>query len=249
MPDPNDPEPRRGTLTDGAPPSEEHAHSMATPRVVLLATALGLVAVLGVGGAIAISTTANLGGTGGGTVQAGPDGSPADGEASPGRERPRAPGSASGPHSSAGAGAVGTTPPEASAAPGDGEPSEEPGSGDPVIGSEVVYDAASDLADVPLPPADWTDAERAEAERWLQQQGVIADCMLDRGFDYDFLPYWLGGADDGQPPGMAVREDRAWVEALDGEAGHGRGRSGEHAASGRDWRERGCRGYAEHVVG
>lgn len=238
---------------------DERVHTATTPHVVRLATALGLVAVLGVGGTIAVSATANLDdarrhpearsvdSTIGGSE--GSDG----GDGSPGKARPNASGAARGPHSSAGAGSIGSASDDPGAGSGDGGDGTADGESDPSAsqGSEpasetVVFDAASDLAEVPRPPADWSSTALADAERWLEQQGVIADCMLDEGFDYDFVPYWLGGAADGRPPGAAVRTDRAWVRALDGEAGRGQGRGPGQA--GGDWRDRGCRGYAEHVI-
>jgi hypothetical protein len=124
--------------------------------------------------------------------------------------------------------------------PGEGQPGSPPGASD-------GYGADVDLDEVPAPPADWSDAARADAERWLAVQGVIARCMRDKGFEYVFLPYWLGGDRDGVPPGRTARTDGPWLDALEGRQRNDRGRGNDDRD--KNWRQAGCRGYAEHVAG
>jgi hypothetical protein len=107
----------------------------------------------------------------------------------------------------------------------------------------VTYDASTDITTIPRPPAGWSPSELANAEVWLLQQSIVADCMLDKGFDYVFMPWWMfppkynpgsenWDGDFGSPKGIA----------LDGEPDRGLGED-------YDWREAGCYGYAVHVTG
>ncbi|MGX5695706.1 hypothetical protein ACWKWP_05855, partial [Agromyces soli] len=119
--------------------------------------------------------------------------------------------------------------------------------GGPAPGGSDGYGADDDLDAVPAPPAEWSDAARAEAGRWLAVQGVIARCMRDKGFEYVFLPYWMGGDRDGVPPGRTARSDGPWLDALEGRQRSDRGRGNDDRDT--NWRQAGCRGYAEHVAG
>lgn len=107
----------------------------------------------------------------------------------------------------------------------------------------LKYDASTDIATIPRPPAGWSASELANAEVWLLQQSIVADCMLDKGFEYVFTPWWMfppkynpgsenWDGDFSSPKGIA----------LDGEPDRGLGED-------YDWREAGCHGYAVHVTG
>ncbi len=107
----------------------------------------------------------------------------------------------------------------------------------------VTYDASTDITTIPRPPAGWSPSELANAEVWLLQQSIVADCMLDKGFEYVFMPWWMfpqkynpgsenWDGDFSSPKGIA----------LDGEPDRGLGED-------YDWREAGCYGYAVHVTG
>ena len=113
-----------------------------------------------------------------------------------------------------------------------------------------VYDASTDIATIPR-PAD--DPDPANTEIWLTQQGIIADCMLEQGFDYRFTAYWL------VPPGSLVTWDQRSAALGEAEIG-----TDEFAALygvtefGPDdpavppayrWEDAGCHGYAVHVTG
>lgn len=103
-----------------------------------------------------------------------------------------------------------------------------------------VYDASTDIATIPRPPADWSADELANAEIWLTQSAIIGDCMLDQGYEYHFTPSWLHGStpwqfvDQPSVPGEAL--------ALWGPTDQGLGDN-------YDWRNAGCHGYAVHVTG
>lgn len=111
-----------------------------------------------------------------------------------------------------------------------------------------VYDASTDIATIPRPV---DDPDPANTEIWLTQQGIIADCMLEHGFDYRFTGYWL------VPPG--VSEDQ-WMDAV-GRAQTGTaefealygvpefGPDDPDVAQEYNWENAGCHGYAVHVTG
>lgn len=110
------------------------------------------------------------------------------------------------------------------------------------------FDASTDIATIPR-PAD--DPDPANTEIWLAQHGIIADCMLEKGFDYRFTVYWL-------IPPEATREERlaafsgpqigtAEFEALYGVTEFGP--DDPAVAPEYRWEEAGCNGYAVHVTG
>lgn len=105
------------------------------------------------------------------------------------------------------------------------------------------YDALTDLGTIPPPPSSWSAEELANAKVWLKQQSIIADCMLQKGFEYEFSPWWTWPAD--YRPGSDTGEVEYNVEegiALHGEPDRALGDD-------YDWREAGCDGYAVHVTG
>jgi hypothetical protein len=107
----------------------------------------------------------------------------------------------------------------------------------------IRYDASTDIATIPRPPAEWTVDQVANAEVWLTQQSIIADCMLEKGFEYVFVPYWT--YPDKYTPGNENWDGDFSSEkgiALDGEPDRGLGVD-------YDWKEAGCHGYAVHVTG
>jgi hypothetical protein len=115
-------------------------------------------------------------------------------------------------------------------------------------GSEAgapVYDASTDIARIPRAPSDWPASELANAEVWLKQQAIIADCMLEQGYAYGFTPYWLLG--EGEFPDTHLENidgdmESAKAVALFGPLDQGLGDD-------YDWRNAGCVGYAVHVTG
>lgn len=105
------------------------------------------------------------------------------------------------------------------------------------------YDASTDIATIPRPPADWPASEVASHDAWLQQQEIIADCMLEQGFDYTYTPFYL------VPPGYDWGTENSDDDirspkgiALGGSPDQGLGED-------YDWRNAGCHGYAVHVTG
>lgn len=106
-----------------------------------------------------------------------------------------------------------------------------------------TYGALTDPATIPRPPSSWSTDELANAEVWLTQQSIIADCMLQKGFEYEFSPWWMW-PEDYRPwgDGEEVEYDVEAGIALDGEPDRGLGDD-------YDWREAGCHGYAVHVTG
>lgn len=106
-----------------------------------------------------------------------------------------------------------------------------------------TYGALTDPATIPRPPSSWSTDELANAEVWLTQQSIIADCMLQKGFEYEYSPWWMWPKDY-RPggDGVEVEYDVEAGIALDGEPGRGLGDD-------YDWREAGCHGYAVHVTG
>jgi hypothetical protein len=110
------------------------------------------------------------------------------------------------------------------------------------------FDASTDIATIPR-PAD--DHDPASTEIWLTQQGIIADCMLEKGFEYRFTVYWL------IPPEAPLE---ARIAALGGvpagtaefAALHGVTEFGPDdpaVAPEYRWEDAGCHGYAVHVTG
>ena len=104
------------------------------------------------------------------------------------------------------------------AAPSTAVPTEVPASAESAIvtaGADMpVYNADTDISTIPL-PTNQSDSEVENAKVWLTQQGIIADCMRDQGFDYTFTPWYLYPKDY-FPEGPSVTPGTpAWV-ALDG---------------------------------
>ena len=80
----------------------------------------------------------------------------------------------------------------------------------PAAGAESAppeYDATTDISTIPRPSADWP----VDVEVWLEQQAIIADCMLEQGYEYVFTPY------SAHPPGPAgphLPRERGWRHDL-----------------------------------
>lgn len=109
-----------------------------------------------------------------------------------------------------------------------------------------IYDASTDIATIPRPPADWP-AELGNSEVWLEQQGIIADCMLDQGYEYHFTAYWL-------IPSGWLRDNGLFDENVDGDITSPKGVAlygppDQGLGEDYDWRTAGCVGYAVHVTG
>lgn len=252
------------------------AAAVKAPRVVVLVTVLATFAVLGVGGAVGISalygsggaptaadlaesdapvtSTTSPGGAGtpgtdaptggsGGSATPGSGQTPAPGAGGPGDAsgEPRA-GADDGADDGAGDAGAGDSGGPDAGGQGDGD-----GDSEGPDGAPASYGAETDLDTVPDPPAEWSAADRAEAEHWLEVQGAIARCMRDKGFDYEFLPYWMGGGRGELPPGRTARSDAPWLDALEGRQRSDRGRGADDRDA--NWRRAGCRGYAEYIVG
>jgi hypothetical protein len=105
------------------------------------------------------------------------------------------------------------------------------------IAEPPIYDASTDIATIPRPPADWSADQLANAEIWLTQSAIIGDCMLEKGYEYHFTPSWQGST----PWKFA---DQAPSEALALWGPTDRGLGDDY-----DWRDAGCQGYAVHVTG
>jgi hypothetical protein len=110
------------------------------------------------------------------------------------------------------------------------------------------FDASTDIATIPRPV---DDPDPANTEIWLAQHGIIADCMLEKGFEYRFTVYWL-------IPPEATREERlaafsgAQIGTAEFEALYGVSEFGPDdpaVAPEYRWEDAGCHGYAVHVTG
>ncbi len=85
----------------------------------------------------------------------------------------------------------------------------------------------------------------ANVEVWLEQAGIIADCMLEQGYEYHFTPWYLY-----TPGERSLINSENWdgdmtspkAVALWGAPDRGLGED-------YNWREAGCHGYAVHVTG
>ena len=132
-----------------------------------------------------------------------------------------------------------TTPPSPLPTTG-AEPSTPLDAGEPEAPAEdPVYDASTDIATIPRPATESYEGELANAEIWLTQQGIIADCMLEQGFEFTFTPYWLRTTNT--PFVLEPQLSDAGRLAL---WGLNRGSGDDY-----DWRDAGCHGYAVHVTG
>ncbi|MGX5695709.1 hypothetical protein ACWKWP_05870 [Agromyces soli] len=211
------------------------------PRAALVLAGAGLVVALGAGGALAVSATASVAeaGLGGGDEAASGSARAADVVA----VKPLPTDGADGAGAAPVGGATGGT--EATEGFGNDVGLEGEFDDGSTPSAPGLYDASTDLATIPRPPADWPQSELDNAEVWLTQQGIIADCMLEKGFDYQFVPWWLATSDQLAAPSWgysAHLDEAAWLEALDGPPDRGLGED-------YDWREAGCQGYAVHVTG
>jgi len=110
-----------------------------------------------------------------------------------------------------------------------------------------VYDASTDISTIPRPV---DDHDPASTEIWLTQQGIIADCMHEKGLEYRFTGYWL------IPPGVTWEQQLAALQAEPGtaefEALYGVSEFGPDdpdVAPEYRWEDAGCHGYAVHVTG
>ncbi|RZS65864.1 hypothetical protein EV187_1568 [Agromyces ramosus] len=111
-----------------------------------------------------------------------------------------------------------------------------------------VYDASTDIATIPRPVADH---DPANTEIWLTQQGIIADCMQEKGLEYRFTGYWL------IPPGITWEQQQIALELAQAgtpefEALHGVSEFGPDdpdVVPEYRWEDAGCVGYAVHVTG
>ena len=108
----------------------------------------------------------------------------------------------------------------------------------PAAGAESAppeYDATTDISTIPRPSADWP----VDVEVWLEQQAIIADCMLEQGYEYVFTPY------SAHPPGPLVP---IHPENVDGDITSPKespsGPPDQGLGDAYDWRNAGCHGYA-----
>ncbi|MGI9821956.1 hypothetical protein [Agromyces sp. Marseille-Q5079] len=106
-----------------------------------------------------------------------------------------------------------------------------------------VFDASTDVSTIPAPPADWPESEVLNARIWLQQQDIVADCMLEQGFTYEYTPFWLLTADDlpSGSSGDGGPGSAEWVALW--------GPDDQPLGEDYDWQQAGCHGYAVHVTG
>ena len=111
-----------------------------------------------------------------------------------------------------------------------------------------VYDASTDIATIPRPV---DDHDPASTEIWLAQQGIIADCMQEKGLEYRYTGYWL------VPPGVTWNNAKLRSMKPKGER-----QSSKHSTASPSsvqtilnrhpeyrWEDAGCVGYAVHVTG
>jgi hypothetical protein len=131
--------------------------------------------------------------------------------------------------------------PDAATVPAAGEPA--------AAASDVppVYDADTDFATIPAPPAEWPESELLNADVWLAQQEIVGDCMQEQGFDYSFTPFWLNvPMPDEQETDEPINLNGApgsaqWVALW--------GADDQPLGEDYDWQQAGCHGYAVHVTG
>ena len=111
-----------------------------------------------------------------------------------------------------------------------------------------LYDASTDLATIPRPV---DDPDPTGTEIWLAQQGIVADCMQEKGLEYLYTAPWLVPPDVTWPQRMAALEV-AEARTPEFEALHGVAEFGPddpEVAPEYRWEDAGCVGYAVHVTG
>ncbi|MWV60434.1 hypothetical protein [Rathayibacter sp. VKM Ac-2754] len=107
---------------------------------------------------------------------------------------------------------------------------------------QPVYDLSSDT-DAFVYPAAFDESERANADIWIEQQRIIAQCMLDQGFDYTYMLWWE------RPSGPRSGDDPSEGSLYPAGSPGSVAEWGEQTDGPYDWTTAGCHGYAVHVTG
>ena len=96
-------------------------------------------------------------------------------------------------------------------------------------------------------PASFTDAERASATLWIEQQTYVTECMVDAGLtDFASVAAWQPGLPEN--PIIAWQHDLSDAELeRSAQTWFGTGVNGDGADY--DWKAGGCNGYGWHMVG
>lgn len=102
-----------------------------------------------------------------------------------------------------------------------------------------IYTVADERSAVVIPETI-TGAERANAEIWVDQQFIIAGCMADQGYPFEFAMWWDRAGDPTSIPRLNQSYGPNEQLALWGDTG---------AAADYHWEDAGCHGYAVHVTG
>ncbi|QHC59201.1 hypothetical protein [Rathayibacter sp. VKM Ac-2760] len=107
---------------------------------------------------------------------------------------------------------------------------------------QPIYDLSSDTSAV-VYPASFDESELANARVWVEQQRIVAQCMLDKGHDYTYTLWW-------ERPSVPRPADDPLSASLypAGSAGF-IALYGEETGAPYDWTTAGCHGYAVHVTG
>lgn len=106
----------------------------------------------------------------------------------------------------------------------------------------TVRDVDSDIESFTY-PASFGEGELANARIWVQQQRLVAECMVGKGFDYTYVLWWE------RPTGpRAVDDPDASALYPAGTPGF-TAEYGEETDAPYDWTTAGCHGYAVHATG
>jgi hypothetical protein len=102
-----------------------------------------------------------------------------------------------------------------------------------------IYTVADDRSAVVIPDSI-SGAARANAEIWVDQQFITANCMAEKGYPFEFMMWWDRGSQPGHDPKLNQSYGADEQLALWGDTG---------AGADYHWEDAGCVGYSVHVTG
>ncbi|QHC66970.1 hypothetical protein GSU68_10635 [Rathayibacter sp. VKM Ac-2759] len=110
------------------------------------------------------------------------------------------------------------------------------------VTGQPIHDLHSDTAAFVYPDS-LDESERANATIWIEQQRIVAQCMLDEGFDYTYTLWWE------RPSGPRPAEDPLSSALYPAGSPGSTALYGEETGLPYDWTTAGCHGYAVHATG